>query len=200
MARVSTPSRPATPPRTGGRIILTDFCLLGGLIASAVFFGWGFNSLRDHPLPLVYASRAERLQQSVAHLTGDPSNASPAPVASTSGQAASPELIDLDRFHALTEDASNVVLDARPALFYQVGHVPGARSLSRESFEANYAALRPLLESRRQNTLAVYCAGGACEDSRLVATALLKLGYPHVVIYEGGWEEWQTASLPEERR
>lgn len=173
--------------------------MLGELATLAVALGFGLNSLRVHALPLVYASRADRLQQSVAPLATDASKAVAPPNASPAAPGPV-ELIDLDRFHALAESSAATVLDARPEWFYRVGHVPGAHHLGRETFEADYAALRPALESHRQETVAVYCAGGTCEDSRLVASALQKLGYPHVVIYEGGWEEWQAAGLPEERR
>ena len=181
-------------PRRG---LAGDLPGVAALAALALALGLTFNFLRASSLPLVYASPAERLDRSVArlatdHLSVDPPTASP-------GLTEAPPLVDLDRFHALTEDPAGVVLDARPGLFFKVGHVPGAHPLSREKFEADYAALRGTLETRRESTLAVYCAGGNCEDSRLVAAALRRLGYTHVVIYEGGWEEWQGAGLPEER-
>ena len=42
----------------------------------------------------------------------------------------------------------------------------------------------------------VYCAGGDCHDSRLVANALLTLGFSEVSVFTGGWEAWLAARLP----
>ena len=106
-------------------------------------------------------------------------------------------MIDLAKFHDLVESKA-IILDARPALFYRVGHVPGARALSRETFETDYARQRAFLESHHEDRLVIYCSGDTCVDSRMVAAALQKLGYPHVLVYAGGWEEWQAAALPEE--
>ena len=185
-------ARPAAPPLTrrfrwdgfGGDCLL--LLLLAGI---AVGLGLGGNPLRAHPLPLVYDSKADRLQQSVSHFDASPVSPLHTP----------PERIDLARFHDLQTTKQAIILDARPPLFFRAGHVPGAKPLARESFEPDYDRQRAFLESHRQASLVVYCSGGECVDSRLVAAALQKLGYAHVLIFEGGWEEWQQAGLPEER-
>lgn len=204
MPALSPPPPPASAPAAktprGWRAVLFDLYLLGELASLAVALGLGLNYLRVHALPLVYVSPAVRLQQSVARLASDLSTLPTPPSPAPSEVVLPVETVDLDHFHALTESPDAVVLDARPELFYRVGHIPGARSLSRAAFEQDYAALRPTLEAQREKTLAVYCTGGPCEDSHLVASALQRLGYPHVVIYLGGWEEWQAAGLPTEHR
>ena len=172
-------------------------CLLLALLAGiAVCLGLVRNRWRVQPLSLVYASPSERLQQSVARLDAARATSPAKPPI----RAALPpvQMIDLARFHDLV-DARAVVLDARSPLFFRAGHVPGARALSREAFETDYARQRAFLETHRQGPLVVYCSGDACVDSRLVAAALQKLGYAHVLVFEGGWEEWQRAGLPEER-
>lgn len=191
-----SPAAPTAPPGAAWRIFGQDLLRLTLLAALCVGVGLGVNRLRAHPLPWVYVSKADRLQASVARLSAvhPPTPSSPAEPAFPT-----PAMIDLATFHDLLSAKGTVVFDARPALFYQVGHVPGARSLARETFESDYARQRPQLEARRQDTLVVYCAGDACVDSRMVAAALQKLGYPHVLIFEGGWEEWQQAGLPAER-
>jgi rhodanese-related sulfurtransferase len=42
----------------------------------------------------------------------------------------------------------------------------------------------------------VYCSGGDCHDSRLVANALLSLGFSNVSVFTGGWVAWSEAKLP----
>ena len=197
-ATPSVPSEFAVAPSDGRRGLGSDLLLLGILAGIAVCLGLGTNRWRVQPLPWVYASKAERLRQSVARVaSAQPSGVAP-PVVGGAKTAVPPEMIDLAKFHDCVE-AKAIILDARSPLFYRAGHVPGARSLARETFEADYARQRAFLEAHRQEMLVVYCAGDACADSRLVADALCKLGYPRVLVYEGGWEEWQQAGLPEER-
>lgn len=176
-----------------------DALILAGLAVVALGAGLGINRWREHPLPLRYASRAQRLQADVARLAAPATNGGAEPMTREDKvDSAEPEMIDLARFHDLLENGA-VVLDARPGVFYQVGHVPGARSLSRAEFETDYARERTFLETHRQETIVVYCSGEECTDSRMVAVALAKLGYRQVLVFGGGWEEWRAAGLPEER-
>ena len=190
------------PPRSGLRGTAHDLTFLAVLAVIAFGIGVVVNQFRILSLPLAYFSKTARLQQSVTRLgAAHPTLATPSPALSAAQPpfpASTPEMIDLARFHDLTQSGA-VVLDARPELFYRVGHVPGARSLSRAAFETDYARLRASLELRRRETVVVYCAGDECEDSHMVASALQKLGYTEVLIFAGGWEEWQRAGLPEER-
>ena len=182
--------------RRDWRTLGADFLLLALLAGVAVGLGLVTNRWRAHPLPLVYVSPSERLQQSVTRLNAARATAptkNHVPVV-----LPSPQMIDLAKFHDLV-DAHAIVLDARSPLFFRAGHVPGAHALSREVFETDYAKQKALLETHRQDPLIVYCSGDACVDSRLVAQALQKLGYTHVLVFEGGWEEWRQAGLPEER-
>ena len=91
-----------------------------------------------------------------------------------------------------------VAVDARPEVFYRTGHVPGALNLPREDFEHGYAMVRASLEANRAQPIVVYCAEADCKDSELVANALSRLGFRHLRVYQGGWEEWLRAGLPTE--
>jgi rhodanese-related sulfurtransferase len=167
---------------------------LGMLLLAALALGAGLlvNHLRRQPLPLVYTTKQQRLELAVAHTAR-----SPAPSALP---AAKPVMIDLAEFRQLIEGGKAVILDARPRVFYRFGHVPGAISLSREEFENDYAKNKSLLARRKDDVIAVYCSGDSCEDSGMVADALLKLGFLNVKVYKGGWDEWSGAGLPQEGR
>jgi rhodanese-related sulfurtransferase len=89
-------------------------------------------------------------------------------------------------------------LDARPEIFYRLGHVPGALSLARDDFENAYAQLKERLEKDKNQPLIIYCSNSSCEDSHLVQSALLKLGYVNVAVFSGGWATWTQEKLPEE--
>ena len=70
--------------------------------------------------------------------------------------------------------------------FFEQGHVPGAFNLARDEFAHDYQRLAGVLHSAHEKPIIVYCSGGDCHDSRLVANALLSLGFNNV---EGkfGW-------------
>lgn len=174
-----------------------DLLRLGVLATVCTCAALVCNQLREESLPLVYASKQARIEQAVDRTTA----AEPAPDAaqpSTPGEA--PRVIDLAEFRNLVQSKHGVVLDARPEIFHRLGHVPGALSLSREEFEQDYATERSFLEARREEPLAVYCSSASCEDSQMVADALAKLGYQHVLVFKGGWDAWTQAGLAEEKR
>ncbi len=77
-----------------------------------------------------------------------------------------------------------------------MGHVPGALNLARDDFAHDYQVLAKKLETYRDQPVVVYCSGGECHDSKLVASALLSLGFTNVKVFTGGWEEWSQANLP----
>ncbi len=103
--------------------------------------------------------------------------------------------VSLADFRTAVENRSALILDARPAVFFERGHVPGALNLSRDDFANDYRHLASTLKAAQAKPIIVYCSGGACHDSRLVANALLSLGFSDVSIYTGGWEEWTATHL-----
>jgi rhodanese-related sulfurtransferase len=162
-----------------GAWILLTACILGGVIV---------NELRPLPLPLVYSPPQVRLRDAVGRLEG----ASGFPIP-TKGE------VSLDEMKRISATRGAVILDARPEIFYRLGHIPSALSLPRDDFEKTYHALEPLLQSYRDTVMIVYCAGQECEDSQMVGDALASLGYPHVRLFRGGWSDWEGGDLPEER-
>lgn len=85
-------------------------------------------------------------------------------------------------------------LDARPRAFYEMSHIPGARSLPENDFDGSYQALSTLLRS--QFDVIVYCSGFGCEASHDVARRLKARGIPAVVLQDG-WPAWEEAHLPQ---
>ena len=140
------------------------------------------NQFRDKPLPLVYQTKEERLQQSVRKLV-EARTTEAKPVVDL------PEILSLEEFAGFVENKRGVVLDARPEIFHRLGHVPGALSLPREDFENAYPALRPKLETDFSQTIVIYCASVRCEDAELVKKALAALGFTRLSIFKGGWTE-----------
>jgi rhodanese-related sulfurtransferase len=92
------------------------------------------------------------------------------------------------------DDKEALFVDARPRLFYQVGHIQGAVSLPREDYEKRPDAA--ILSQYRERKLVLYCSGKDCPDSALLAAYLAKEGFQSIEIFEGGWPEWKSAGFP----
>jgi rhodanese-related sulfurtransferase len=92
----------------------------------------------------------------------------------------------------LSKTPAPVLLEALPAKYYLEGHLAGALHFPHERARA----LAPLLVPDKQNSIIVYCASEACQNSHLAAAALAGLGYLDVSVYAGGKKDWTEAGLP----
>jgi rhodanese-related sulfurtransferase len=179
------------------KIICRDLIGIGVIGLVAVCVGLFADQFREAPLSLVYSPKAVRLQEAVANLGGNTLFPSESASLASSGTF---RYLELASFREVVEmKTKGIILDARPGIFHQLGHVPGAISISREEFEADYAVHRSALEKDKSLLIAVYCSDSSCEDSQLVADALVKLGYTQVFVFKGGWSEWTGAGFPEEK-
>ncbi|MDR0532553.1 MAG: rhodanese-like domain-containing protein [Verrucomicrobiales bacterium] len=141
------------------------------IVVISVGLGWTVGFVHKKPLSLVYQSKVGEVKQ--ASLT-------------------------LEQFRDFVDGKKGIVLDVRPGIFYRLGHVPGAISLPRDDFEKGYQKLQALLEKDKRQPIAIYCSGESCEDSGLLHGALARLGYVNIQVFQGGWDEWTRAGLPEE--
>jgi rhodanese-related sulfurtransferase len=162
-----------------GVAVLAALCLAIGLV---------LNRFRATPVALAYHSPAKRLEAQLTKLVNQPL----LPVSAI-------DTIGLDQFRAVVEKKSALVLDARSAVFYRRGHVPSALNLARDDFAHDYKTLLPTLRAAKEKPIVVYCSGGECPDSKLVAAALMSLGYGKVSVFAGGWHDWTEAGLAVER-
>lgn len=178
---------PGRPAQTSNPIwsVLRDFVGVALLAIASLAVGLLMNRLSDRPLPIVYQTTEQRFDAELTTLvTAPPFKIAPAAT------------VGLEEFHSAVESKSALILDARPSVFFEQGHVPGALNLARDAFARDYRQLAPVLKPATDKPIFVYCAGGDCHDSRLVANALMSLGFSNVRVFTGGWEEWSKARLP----
>jgi rhodanese-related sulfurtransferase len=71
------------------------------------------------------------------------------------------------------------------------GHLPGAVHIHFEDVEAGAADLLP----DKDALIVTYCSNTACQNSRIAAEKLAKLGYTDVRRYEEGKQDWTEAGL-----
>jgi rhodanese-related sulfurtransferase len=177
---------PAGPPQASKLAwrILRDLGGVALLAIASMTAGLVMNRF-SYRLPLVYQTPEQRFDVELTTL-----------VAAPPFKIAPAATVRLPEFRSAVETGSALILDARPSVFYEQGHVPGALNLARADFARDYRHLSPSLKSAADKPIIVYCSGGDCHDSRLVANALLSLGFSNVSVFTGGWEAWSAARLP----
>ena len=145
------------------------------------------NQFRDKSLSFIYQSKEQRMGRDVAKLSSDHFMES---------SAMNNGVLSLAEFRSIFASKQDIILDARPEVFYEMGHIPTALSLPRDDFEKSYQKLKMIMEIDKGRSLIVYCSGNSCEDSELVRQALMHLGYTKVFRFRGGWSDWTAAGLP----
>jgi rhodanese-related sulfurtransferase len=102
--------------------------------------------------------------------------------------------IGTDDAFQLWQSGTVVFIDARPQHEYEAGHIPFAYLVPPTSLDAG--RLGDLMEvggvdpSQRA---VVYCEGGSCDASELVALHLQDMGFTKLHIYVDGFPAWQAA-------
>ena len=140
------------------------------------------NALRRVPLPVVYEKPETRMLRSIS--------------SGTEAISREPELLEFKAVLRTWKDSAALFVDAREPAFFEEGHIPRAINLPRD--EILRAKTIAELEDKAWPVI-VYCSGEDCEDSKLVAKALLAMGHAKVSVYAGGWEEWAALRSPVEK-
>jgi rhodanese-related sulfurtransferase len=89
-------------------------------------------------------------------------------------------------------------LDARRSAAFTEGHILGAWSAP--VWEADVDTRLTEFEARAnpgpRDPIVIYCDGGGCEDSHLLANKLVALGYRNLLIYTDGFPDWTAQGRP----
>ena len=89
-------------------------------------------------------------------------------------------------------------LDARRRAEYDLGHIQGAWSLPiwESTLEEHLVEFEARVNRPPEAPLVLYCSGGSCEDSHLLASRLFQMGYRNLLIYREGYPEWTDQGRP----
>ncbi len=92
-------------------------------------------------------------------------------------------------------DKGVLFLDARRTSVYEQGHIPGARPYSVWESDID-EKVRKLFDERsdaeaQAKPIVVYCSGGDCEDSHMLAQKLWGIQFNNVYVYKDGFPDWQ---------
>lgn len=88
-------------------------------------------------------------------------------------------------------------LDARRSSVYAEGHIAGARSMPVWESDVD-ARVKALYEEGldQQAPIVIYCSGGNCEDSHMLAEKLYMVGFDNLLIYKDGFPDWEKRGQP----
>ena len=160
----------------------SDLFVIFAAFAVSCVLGVLTNSLRRAPLPMVYENPEARMLRSLSPAS--------API------ARDPEILEFKAALQAWKDSAALFVDAREPAFFEEGHIPRAISLPRAEI-LRAKTIGELADKGRPAI--VYCSGEDCEDSKLVATALLAMGHTKVAVYAGGGEDWSASGSPVEK-
>ena len=100
--------------------------------------------------------------------------------------------ITAEELQTLLTQGSVVVLDVRPGVEYEQGHIAGAISIPVEELEQHLGDLSP------NQQIVAYCRGPYCVFADEAAELLAAKGYSVRRLREG-YPDWELAGLPVER-
>ncbi|HEV7425983.1 MAG TPA: rhodanese-like domain-containing protein [Thermoanaerobaculia bacterium] len=97
-------------------------------------------------------------------------------------------------------DKNVLFLDARRTSVYEQGHIPGARTYSVWESDID-DKVRKLFDERSDPSaqalpIVIYCSGGDCEDSHMLAQKLWGIQFNNVYVYKDGFPDWQQHGAP----
>jgi rhodanese-related sulfurtransferase len=107
-----------------------------------------------------------------------------------------PVPIELGALKQYFDAGAAVIVDAREAVEYAEGHIPGALNMPYDLVVTDPVRLESL--DTRGRPVIAYCGGGGCEQSLSLAEELIFAGHERVAVYEGGFPEWQESGYPVE--
>ena len=92
-------------------------------------------------------------------------------------------------------------LDARRSAEFAEGHIAGAwcTPVWESDLDNRLISFKAARRPGPEDAIVIYCSGGDCRDSQLLAAKLLKEGYFRLLIYQGGYPDWVAQSHPIEK-
>ncbi|KAB2892898.1 MAG: metalloregulator ArsR/SmtB family transcription factor [Bacteroidetes bacterium] len=99
------------------------------------------------------------------------------------------ESVTIHELLARTEDPALFILDVRPRLEYEQGHIAGSRSIPLDELAARLQEISP------EQEIVAYCRGPYCVLADEAVDLLLAQGY-QVRRLQAGYPEWALADLP----
>ena len=106
------------------------------------------------------------------------------------------EITSAEAWEAFQKGAA--FLDARRSADFEAGHIQGAFGLPvwESTLDQRLVEFEAKANQPPEAPLVLYCSGGSCEDSHLLASRLFQMGYRNLLIYRDGFPDWQAQGRP----
>ncbi|HEU4520697.1 MAG TPA: rhodanese-like domain-containing protein, partial [Thermoanaerobaculia bacterium] len=95
---------------------------------------------------------------------------------------------------ALLHRRGALFLDARRTSVYEEGHIAGSRPFSVWESDVDDKVMKLFDErgdpEQQNQPIVIYCSGGACEDSHMLAEKLWGIQFNNVYVYKDGYPDW----------
>ncbi|MFH1562561.1 MAG: rhodanese-like domain-containing protein [Nitrospirota bacterium] len=104
--------------------------------------------------------------------------------------------VSLEEVKVKLEEKGVIFIDARTKEEFAKGHINGAINMPYNNFEIAYHQATPF-HNAIEKEIIVYCGGGDCPSSLLVAENLTLLGHTNVKVFLGGWASWVKNQIKE---
>jgi rhodanese-related sulfurtransferase len=125
----------------------------------------------------------------------------PAPAKTQEGEVSSPirEITGPEAWQAF--EAGRPFLDARRRAEFAEGHIAGAwcTPVWESDLDERLLSFKAVRRPGPEDPIVIYCSGGDCKDSHLLAAKLLNEGYGHLLIYRDGFPDWLAQKHPVEK-
>jgi rhodanese-related sulfurtransferase len=174
------------------------------LVVAAVLVAAGTNYIRPEARKLAWVAdyRAPESGSRITASSKTDREASPAALGNLAALAPAkdPSLLYLDissevasRLHS----AGALFIDARRSSVYEQGHIANAINIPVWEHDADgrVSALQAK-GSKPDAVIVVYCSGGTCEDSAMLALKLAQAGFYNIYLYKDGFPAWQSKGWP----
>ena len=107
-----------------------------------------------------------------------------------------PKIIKIDQCKKMYDSGNTFFVDARDSLLFVEGHISGAINIHFESHDDDII-LEKLDGVANDDFIIIYCSGGNCDLSEELGNHLFEyLSYSNILLYEGGFSEWEENGYP----
>jgi rhodanese-related sulfurtransferase len=154
------------------------------------------------PLPRSQVTEASRsAPPSRSTSSGAAPNQAPSPAKPAEAAVSNP-IREISGQEAWVSFQSGVpFLDARRRAEFAEGHIAGAwcTPVWEADLPERLIAFKAARQPGPDDPIVIYCSGGDCQDSHLLAAKLLNEGYGHLLIYRDGFPDWMAQKRPVEK-
>jgi len=164
--------------------------LAGGLalLIIAAVIGVAQNAVRGNPLKLILDA------PKVAERPADDTRDLQSEGESDADHHRDPSDVSKEQLQELMKTGMTYLIDARAEEEFAKGHIPEAINVPYDKFIDFYQALTDYVP--RDASVIVYCTSVTCDLGDKLMIEMKLDGYEDVVLFRGGWEEWEESDLP----